>query len=501
MKKTTIVGMNGEPFEYSTASELEQAGYRTGSQMDTVTISQILSSQEMPARSRMAVYQTYSYMIGDPIISTALKLHITQSLGANETTSEVVFIEERPNLSSNEKKVVEDIQKVLLPMINRCAYQLAYWAAGYGDAYARLYGKAKVGITQIEVSDFLLPPLVQPFEIAGVNAGYHLSIDAKRPVPMTNMQIARLKMPRMGFVPQLRMLHNHWQSNILDDDPANHYPLPATIGGSFCEDAERPFFMLQNALVGLNSSRILDSIRENMLGLNMEDMTERQQKDFFNAITGVLKASKDRATEAIKKREPIVEKITHIVPIFNEKQLVAVDQGGSVGATNANSYNIDDVMLYAKMLAASLGQDLSMLGFADILSGGLGDGGFFRVSAQGAQRAVLIRLGLTNLINDIIDVHCQHKYGGVFKQGERPFEINFVGAQTALEREIQETRERKAAASATMLQVFQQLKDLGFSEEAAIQFLRRDLGYDQEYAELYVKGGLMQPNQDNQMME
>ena len=39
--------------------------------------------------------------------------------------------------------------------------------------------------------------------------------------------------------------------------------------------------------------------------------------------------------------------------------------------------SIDDIMLHAKLLAGALGVDLSMLGFADTLAGGLGEGGFF----------------------------------------------------------------------------------------------------------------------------
>jgi hypothetical protein len=56
--------------------------------------------------------------------------------------------------------------------------------------------------------------------------------------------------------------------------------------------------------------------------------------------------------------------------------------GGAPG--RAATISIEDVMLHARMLAGALGVDLSMLVFADQLSGGAWRGGFFRVSAQAA---------------------------------------------------------------------------------------------------------------------
>ncbi|WP_413243229.1 hypothetical protein, partial [Pseudomonas ogarae] len=90
-------------------------------------------------------------------------------------------------------------------------------------------------------------------------------------------------------------------------------------------------------------------------------------------------------------------------------------------------------LFHAKKLAGTLGTDISMLGFADQLSGGLGDGGFNRTSSQGAERARMLRTSYTKTCNDTIDRHMMAKYGKCWPDSERPYTINFYGGIAALE--------------------------------------------------------------------
>lgn len=485
MAKSPILNAKGEHFDTHTTA-ISDAARRVFTDMDAVSVSQVLSALEMPARSRVEIYEQYMYMMGDPIIGQALNLHVTQSLGGHETTGDVLFIEAKPDAGANEQKIVAQIRDDLSEILNERVYQIALWGCAFGDSYSRLYGEKGKGVVHIELSDFYLPAFVQPFELAGKTVGYQISIDRDLQV-LNAMQLARLKMPRMGFVPQHRMQYNYLIQSITEDDLSKHKPIPSNIGGSFCEMAEKPFFLLQSALLGLSSGRILDSIRESFIGLNMENMTKEQQAQFFNRFSAMLKNSKKRAADALERKSPILEKIIHLLPTWNEKQLYTIDAGGSSASTSANVYTVDDVMFYAKMLAGALGLDLSMLGFADLLSGGLGDGGFFRVSAQGGQRARLIRQGVTGWVNHVIDVHCQHRYGGIFDAGKRPYEIVFNGATSALERENQETRERKAGASATVVQVIGMLKEQGADAETAAHFMKEQMGMDEEDAKIYAQ--------------
>ena len=483
---SSILDSKGQPISYPSAAEIQSAGYSSNTGIDSVSISQVLASFEMPNRARWEVYKQYLFMMSDPIISAALNLHVTQSLGGHETTGEVIFIEAKPTADAKEKKIVTEINAALTSKINNIAYHMGFMGTGMGDAYARLYGKKGVGITNIDTSEFYLPPLVQAFEKGGQTVGYEVSVDNRDLIPLTVMQIARLKMPRMLFVPQPRAQYNHWRQAVAEDDFDALPNLPALVGGSFLESAEKPFFLLQAALTGLSSSRILDSVRESMFGVNMQDMTTDQQKEFFTRVSTMLANSKKRTADAIKNREPVVEKVFHLIPTWREKQLYSIDQGGSTaGSGNAQSYSTEDVMFYAKLLAGALGLDLSMLGFSEILSGGLGDGGFFRVSAQSAHRARMLRQAMTGFVNHVIDVHCQYKYGGVYAEADRPYTVNFVGSSTAQDREQQEVQERKMMATATMVQVMQQMKDLGFKPDIATHLFKEQMAMDEDDAVLY----------------
>lgn len=497
MAKSTILSMTGEPFALD-EKLITQSAQTSFTDIDAISISQVLSALEMPARNRQEIYSRYMYMSGDPIIAAALNLHVTQSLGGHETTGDVIFIEAKPNATDAEKKIIEQIQNDLLDMLNQNAYQIAFWGCAFGDAYARIYGEKKHGISHIELSEFYLPAFIQPFELAGKTAGYRINIEQKIHT-LTPIQLSRLKMPRMGFVPQYRMQYNYFVQSITQDDVSKHKPVPSNIGGSFLESAEKPFFLLQSALIGLSSGRILDSIRESIIGLNMKDMTKEQQMQFFNFFSGMLKASKKRAADAIEKKSPVLEKIIHLLPVWDEKQLYNVDTGGSLGNQNANAYSVDDVMFYAKLLAGSLGLDLSMLGFSDLLSGGLGDGGFFRVSAQAGQRSRLLRQGLTGWVNHVIDVHCNYKFNGVFQSANRPYEVVFNGATSALERENQETRERKNAAASVALQNFASVKELGFDENAITLFVKDQMGFDEDDAKIYAKSMVLSNNENEEV--
>jgi hypothetical protein len=481
--KTTILDSNGNQFVLD-RQEIAEAGNQSWASADSITISQSMMADSRQVATRQEIYGNYSYMSGSPIIATALNLHVTQSLGAHENTSDVFFLEAKPDASAEEMKILDELRERLSPKLNSMAYEIAYNATVYGDAYARIYSKPKEGIKEIVHNDDFNTPNIIPMERCGQTVGYLVALekDASGLIPMTNKQIARFKLQRMGSVPQQRMLYNSWMTNACEDDPDKHMPLPGLIGGSFLQDAGPAFYMLQNALFGLNSSRILDSVRESMVSANMANMNKEQQDKFINNLMKILKASANYVSEAVKTGQPISRRFTHIMPVFDEKQLVQVDNSLS-GSGNASVYTLDDVMFYARSLAAVLGHDLSMLGFSDQLSGGLGDGGFYRVSAQGALRSIMLRMGFTDFVNHCIDVHMHLKYGGTFYK--RPYQVTYIGAQTAMEKEKQDVQERRSMSAGNVLSVLRELKEQGFSEKSMINFMKDNLQMDEDDAILY----------------
>jgi len=119
------------------------------------------------------------------------------------------------------------------------------------------------------------------------------------------------------------------------------------------------------------------------------------------------------------------------------------------------------------------------------LSGGLGDGGFFRVSAQAAERARIIRVALAEFFNQVVDVHTLRRYGVVFSPKERPWAINFYGSISALEAEKQRTKADSMNSGALLVQAMQAMKDIGANKEIMAEFLAKTMMLDEDQAKLF----------------
>lgn len=454
--------------------------------VDGVSVAMLLGSSQKPARSRVTLYQKYHWMAGDPIISTALRLHVTQALGGHESTGDVVFIESAADKqNAADKKMVAELNADLCALFNRVAHQIAFGGVTYGDAYARIYAAEKVGVTSLYTDEMVHPPLVQAFEQGNQTVGYLVSTGKNFNVKLTNKQMARLRMPRMNYTPQDRVVEKSIKVALEEDDPNNLVVLPSLVGGSMLDSAEDAYDRLSAALNGIVGQRILSSVDETMVIPNLDGATIQQRQLFMDSFKKMLLASKARSAEAVKQGKPLLERLFHILPSLGDKQTVTFQQfkGGEAG-----TITIDDVLMHARMLSGSLGIDLAMLGFADQLSGGLGDGGFFRVSAQAAEQSRIIRHALTDFYNHIIDVHTYYKYGFVFAENERPYKINFFGSISALETERQRTRESAMNAGMALVQALTQLKELGMPKKANQHLLEKVMQMDEDSAALIAKG-------------
>lgn len=480
------------------ASEITQSDlslYGSGS----TTVASLLNSGSRTARTRQIIYDKWALMESDPIVSTALKILVTSALGGHETSGDLVFLEKKPDLAENDKRnyYIDEIKADLVPLFNKIAYTSSYLAAAFGDSYVRVHSN-KNGVQDLYIGELVRPTLIQPFERGSRTVGYAISSGSKNFQRLDGLQMARMKLPRTQWIPQVGVIEKSMRY-ALDIDDMDDLPLmPGMVGGSFLYSAEKPYDDLTSSLLGLVGQRWMDSIDEQMLTVNLEGMDKGQQSKFLESIRNMLTKSKQIAENAVKRNRPVMERIRHIVPVFNEKQLMQV-AGNPGGQRNAN-VSIEDIMLHARLLSGSLGVDLSMLGFADQLSGGLGDGGFFRTSAQIGESSRVIRTAQDEFYNSIIDIHTYKKYGFVFDKKDRPFSINFYGSISALENEKQATRANAMNGGLMLVQAIQQFKELGADQEMMKQFLTRTMLLDEDISELYsrivnMKGGGDEPLQ------
>lgn len=444
---------------------------------DYVGIEMIMGNADRPARARSEIYLKWHHMIQDGLISTILRLHVQMALGGHETTGETVFIEPKPDISPADAKIVAELQTIAT-MLNKSAHGTCFNAATFGDGFSRIYVEPKVGVTLID-AESLFPPLVQPYVEGGRTVGYVVALGPKMQTRFSHLQVVRMKMPRMVFVPQMRAVENAQKMNLEADDPRLMVPLPDLVGGSFLEAMEEDYDNLIAALRGMIGQRIAGSIDETMIGANMSDMTLEQQESFMRSLEKMLKAMKNRAEEHVKSGTYATSRHYHVMPTFNEKQLTQISSFNGSSNSGAGA-NIEDVMFCARKLAGTGGIDLSMVGFADQMTGGLGEGGFNRTSSQAAERSRIIRTSYMAYANDIIDRHMLAKYGFAWADSERPYNVNFFGSIAALEAEKQASRERSMNTVAILVQVLAQMRDLGMDEEAnKVMLLMAELDQDQ----------------------
>lgn len=475
-----LFGRDGQ----NTVTEAEQQDALT----EGISISTLLGSGKKPARNRIQIYQKYIEMVADPIISTALRMHVTAALGGHETSGDVVFIEVAADAKGDKQKekYAQEISNDLSAIFNRVAYTVAFNGAGFGDGYGRVYTDGKNGVVDLYVDELVHPAMVQPYERANTTIGYIVATGQKATERLNVSQMVRMKMPRMVYIPQIRAVEKAIKQALREDD-INALPmLPALVGGSFLDGAEDPFDALRAALVGLVGQRVLDSIDESMITVNQDGMTKDQQKQFMANITKILKASKERAEASVKSGKPLLQRFYHIIPTWGEKQMTALN--GSItngsGRGASGTISIEDVMFHAKLLAGALGIDLAMLGFSELLSGGLGDGGFFRTSAQSAERSRLLRVALTEFFNAVIDIHTYNRYGIVFPPNERPWQVNFYGTISALETERQRTKTESMNTGSILVQNLATMRDLDLGAAANEEILAKVMSLDEDQAKL-----------------
>ncbi|MDO5769021.1 MAG: hypothetical protein Q4P13_05910 [Psychrobacter sp.] len=439
-------------------------------------------------RSRQQIYGMWTLMMADPQISEAMGLHVTAALGGHETNGDTIFISPHPRVrgkgrrASELRKKVEAEAKHIAPILNRNAFSLCLRAITFGDSYGRIYSDSRIGVYGLSVNRSTTPSLIMPFEQGDKTIGFHALEDEstdKAITKLTPKQLLRVKMPRTLEVPQVTL--DVWKNNkvLVHDIRSNCPVLPSEVGGSFLYPIEEPWKDVTISRVGLNNQQIADSVRQAFLSMNMEGMPPAQQKKYRRGLETILSNYRNRIEEAFKGGEALHGTQYHILPQWSEKQIVQ-----SVGDLSQRNSPLNDstLMLNLRRLAGGLGMDLSLIGWADMLAGGLGDGAAFYTSAQIMRRSTLIRQALIDAGNHLMSIHWGLKYDEYFKEDQYPWQFDFYSDQNAAATQALSNKQNRANTTMMTTQAIMALKELGLGREVNQLILEDDLGMDMDRA-------------------
>ncbi len=212
----------------------------------------------------------------------------------------------------------------------------------------------------------------------------------------------------------------------------------------------------------------------------MEGMPANQRKSYKNALTKMLANYREQIQSAFNGGEALYGTKYHLLPQWGEKQVIQ-----SVGdlAQRTAPLNSENLMLNLKRFAGGLGIDLSMIGWADMLAGGLGDGAMFHTSAQVMRRSRLIRQALIDSFNHIMTLHWGLKYGEYFKESQYPWRFDFYSDQSASATEMLSNKQNRANTLAIVTQAMAGLKELSLDKETNQLLLEDIFGVDIDMAE------------------
>ncbi|HHC7290370.1 portal protein [Vibrio parahaemolyticus] len=454
-------------------------------------------------KDRFMLYPILKEMAEDSTIDAALNLHLGHALSVSNDHGMAVYLH-----PTDEKyaEYVGRLNRELLAPINDNLMNWTYSTLVYGVNYVRPYTQEGVGITHFEANYYTLPNQIREYERSGELAGFTAEYLQTR-ANGEQVRLAEpwalipLKMPIWRPDMDVPPVNYTGQRYSLYDDAYSRMPIETqNYGTSILLTCFEAWSMLRQSIAALGASRVNASLIDRMVAVNTDGLDAAGAAEYINMVADQMKQDRQEVVDRSRKLGFIPTVINTLLPFM----------GGAKGGlqidtftTDPNISHIEDIMFHLKRLAGTLGVDPSMLGFGDLLSGGLGEGGFFRASIQSALRANQIRAAVVKFVKRAIDIHTIYRDGKVWSDNDMPFEIRFNSLNTAIEQEkadAMESQANYATMLATVLDLIEQ-SPIGKSEKLKNHLYTSVIGLDSELAKEVISELAAQVSKNDKMME
>lgn len=441
--------------------------------------------KELPAM-RMHRYQIFERMAMDPIIFAALKLHANTALAYNEDKGEIVslkFVGEEKDKES--QAIVDDLRQLLQRLeITDRIFSWGLDTLKYGMWPVRIWGDRGAGVTNVTSNIMTHPSSIKMYERNGRLAGYtsryqHASGQDYELMPPWSFVIFRMQgyTDDTSGVP-VEDYQNRY--NIGDLKPPEHLVESWNYGRSILEGSFLPWVDLQESVIALNMSRRLKSKRDRMIGYPIGGMAPARAAALTQAIATRLKQRKQLDEEKRIAGGYVPSQDDFLLPYD-------INGNGKIEFStidpNPDISQIEDVMFHVKRICGALGLDPSLIGFGDMLAGGLGEGGWFRSSILAAATGEQLRRAIASGLNRIFEIHLAYKYKVVFPAEDRPWKLEFHAASSAKEIENNQSKLMKMDLIDRLNQSVMAFKESGVginSETYAKYAIHQMLGIDED---------------------
>ena len=177
------------------------------------------------------------------------------------------------------------------------------------------------------------------------------------------------------------------------------------------------------------------------LTINMSGMPPAQQQEYKKGLESTMASHADHIRAALAGGEAIWGTQYHVLPTWDDKQIL--NPLGDVKGQRSSPINMEVFMVNIRRLMGGLGLDPSMVGWADMLSGGLGNGGFISTSIQTMRRSIMIRQALTEFLDQLLNLDWGYRFGEMFEEGNYPWQFDFYSDQTAAAAEAANTKQTR----------------------------------------------------------
>lgn len=452
-------------------------------------------TKETLRRKRIEIYSMWHKMQTDPSIAEGLALQVTAALGGHESRAEMVFITPNEKIRGDGhtnkalRQKVEAMQKRVNHLINKNCVKVCRDAVGFGDAYSRMYGQKGYGLVDMMCNEYTFPPLIQAYEQGGQTIGYQ-ALEAKdwqrSTTKMTRLQMLRFKMPRVTNVPQRDMVEGLIRAKMLRADVRSEMPIvESQVGGSFLFEIEEPYRNVHLALAGMNSQQIADAVKQMFMTVDMSGMPLSQRKKYKDGLNSIINNHQEFVKSALTGGDSIWATQVHVLPTYGDKQIL--NPVGDIMGQRTTPINTEYLMVNIRRLMGGLGTDPSMVGWADMLAGGLGDGAAFHTSAQIMRRSQLIRQACTDWVNDICRLDWAYAHNEWIDGTDLPWQVEFYSDQSAAATEALTNKMTRMNTLAVTSQAIAGLKELGLDEDTYTMMLEDIGGMDLDQAEKIAK--------------